>query len=268
MWKFSTAPISWGDEGQQDLYWDALAFNRYGLRVHLTAQPGDAPVRQLDYRTKSDGSLDYVILATSADGKQFQDTWLISAGAATGWDLSSTAFPCLDGLQAMHATGDNLQPGTLTSLAPLQPSPALPASPTEPSLEPRSGTGMDQVFRVSLPPLDQGEVVRQVGLLINGMKTGVDGCHVFWDLETHETRLANDNGVDSRVSIPGHSLANGQCDLLPAGTTYRSGGNTIDLAFHVRFHDSFKGLKQMYLFRKNTKGGNSGLNRAGWWWVE
>ena len=268
MWRTATASLSWGDAGQDELYWDVLAHSRYGAHIHLVAEPEDTPVHLLDFRLERDGSLQSVILARS-DGKRFQEAWLIPAQAGAGWLGGAAIEPCGDGLQALHLAGDNLTLGAFTPIEPVRGGAARPNRAADlPALEPRSGRGLDQVYRVSLSPVDQGEAVRTVGLLINGMKSGVDGCYVFWDLATHEGRLVNDSGEDSKVMAPGGAIGNRQCQLLQAGTTYDSDGNTIRLSYHVKFRDTFKGLKQMFLFRKNTKGGNSGLHRMGWWWVE
>jgi hypothetical protein len=270
MWKSATAGLSWGDVSQDELYWDAFAFKRYGVHMHLTKASQELPVQDLDFRLAKDGSLESVIVARSVDGRRFQELWLISADSRPDPpDLPAgahTVVPCHDAVHALHVTGDDLKLGALTPLV----SPAaaaVEAEPGLPALSPHFGVGQEQTFHLSLSPLDNGEIVKTVGLMFNGMQSGVDACYVFWDVLKRERRLVNDNGEDS-VVVRSDAIGNRQCEFLPDGTDYASDGRTIDLTYHVRFRRSFAGLKQIYLFRKNSKGGHTGLKRMGWWWVE
>ena len=237
LWNNATAALSWeSDRLQAKLYWDAVAYDRYGLRVHLMPRPVRLPVSWLDFRLKKDGALASVVVARSSDGQSVRESW---------------ACP-------VAGSSEQQQPG---------PVPEVALTGAMEALSPNRGEGMEQEFRVSVPRKFQNEELQTVGLLIDRMKRGVEGCYPVWDSVKNQGSLVNDSGQGARPLGPTGSVENAQCALLATGSGFESDGETIAVTFHLRFHQTFQGPKEMYVFREGPRRDNPDLSPGGWWWV-
>ena len=234
LWNDATAALGWEDDFQAKLYWDAVAYDHYGMRVHMMPKAERLPVTWLDFRLEKDGELASVVVSRSTDGKTVQESWACSGGAA--------------------------QPGPVPQVTPA-------VGETVEVVSPSRGEGMERTFRVTVAKQFRGEDAGTVGLLINGIKQGVDGCYVVWDYGKKQEVLVNNNGEGSRPFGPAGSVENRQCELLASGSVYELDGQAITVTFHVKFRDGFRGLKQMYLFREDDRREKFDLRPVGWWWV-
>jgi hypothetical protein len=122
LWNFSTGGLSWGDANQDQRYWDLFAGVRLGLRTHLMkeAGAGAAPLTVLDYSLNRDGGLEGVTLARRADGKHFQEAFMIGRdseeyapgiselGRGREYTTALPAIDCGKGISLTRFTGQDL----------------------------------------------------------------------------------------------------------------------------------------------------------------
>lgn len=133
------------------------------------------------------------------------------------------------------------------------------------TVEPSSGQGRDQVFRVTLASAPGVAPPALIGLLANNGPSGENSCYAFADLRTEQTVLVRDSGSGSDA-LTGPAVSNHQCSLLQADTS-ASKSSPVTASFHLRFNEQFKGPKKLYVIAQKADGSGRGLEQAGEWLI-
>lgn len=145
--------------------------------------------------------------------------------------------------------------------------------PVPVSSNPSSGSssvGAAQRFRFVFSDPDGGAQIAEAGAVFNTSNSVTNACHFSYRASDRILRLFSDDaGGWAGWSIGSDHLLdnNGQCNINTATTTAVVSGTTLELTVDVIFQPGFTGAKTIYLFTKDTPGGDSGRIAVGSWTV-
>src|SRR5208283_2771886 len=110
--------------------------------------------------------------------------------------------------------------------------------PTVVSLTPSSGTGLMQTFSVVISDPAGLTDLKTTHLLFNTSTSGASACSVYYSVASNQLYLYNDAGSTlSAPVVPGSAsmVANSQCTLNGAGSSYSKSGNNLTLNVALTF---------------------------------
>ncbi len=149
-----------------------------------------------------------------------------------------------------------------------------PAQVSVPSVEPASGSGLEQTLTFRFT--DQAGIsdINVVDVLINSELDGQNACFLAY-VPSANTLYLVDNGGDAGgpyagsmvLNGGGGSIQNSQCQINSTGSVATSTGTTLALTLNVTFESAFAGNQIVHLAQVNTSGYTAGWQCVGVWQV-
>ena len=137
------------------------------------------------------------------------------------------------------------------------------------AVNPRSGTGKEQLFTLVYTGDITHNRLSTVRLLVNSTLDGRNACYVYFDVRSTTLHLVNDSGIESRHAAPGQpvTLANSQCELDASRSSVQSLSGPSTLRLSLTFFSAFGGRKNLYTLVEQQNGGSPRFERTGDWTV-
>ena len=139
--------------------------------------------------------------------------------------------------------------------------------PSVTSVTPSSGSGNAAVFTASYADTGGAAALTTVSLLVNVGSNTSFACYVSYNRAANVFTLANDNPGTGQTVVPGGgTVQNSQCQLMGAGSSASSAGNTLTVTVSLAFFPGFAGPQTAYLYAADS-GANTGFVSEGTWTV-
>jgi hypothetical protein len=144
--------------------------------------------------------------------------------------------------------------------------------PARPSVEPASGSGLDQTLTFRFTDAAGSSDINVVDVLINSELDGQNACYIAYVPSANTVYLVDDAGdaggpyAGSMVlNGGGGSIKNSQCQINNTGSAATSTGTTVVLTLNVTFEAAFAGNQIMHMAQVSTGGYTAGWQRVGVW---
>lgn len=145
-------------------------------------------------------------------------------------------------------------------------------TPVPVSVNPSSGVGIRQEYKVSFQVVNGWSDIEVVNVLINSALDGRAACYIAYIPASNTLMLVDDEGNAGGpyrvLALPSQgSVGNGQC-IVHGERSYREEQNTV-IAFtvDVEFMEGFEGSKVIYGAAQGKGARNSDWRRLGVWYV-
>jgi len=140
-----------------------------------------------------------------------------------------------------------------------------------PSVEPASGSGLNQTLTMRFTDSAGPSDIREGDVLINNVLSGKNACDLEYVPSSNTIYLVNDAGAGVAGSMVlnggGGSIQNSQCQINSAGSAATTTGTTLALTLNVTFESAFAGNRIVHLRQVAQSGSSSGWQRVGVWQV-
>ncbi len=147
---------------------------------------------------------------------------------------------------------------------------ATAALPTNVSVAPSSGSGLNQTFSFTYnDPYGVADISR-IQVLFQTTLVGNNACYLAYSPSTNTILLVNDQGTGYAGSATlgsGATIANSQCILNPATSTTSSAGNNLTVNLSLTFMAAFVGVKNINMSAVDNANLFSGWQAMGSWTV-
>jgi hypothetical protein len=198
--------------------------------------------------------------------------WITITGGASGNGPGSAAFTVAanpgPGTRSATLTAAGL-PYVVNQAAPAVPPPNSP--PVVTSLAPGSGSGVTQVFAMTVSDPDGAADLNVLNLLVNYGIDGQSACYLAYTRSANLLSLVNDAGtalVGSVTAGAVGSVSNSACTINGATSSASASGNALALSVSLTFNQSaFSGSRVVYAAARDSTTGNSGWIPRGVWTV-
>lgn len=145
--------------------------------------------------------------------------------------------------------------------------PGQPVAPTVTSLTPSSGSGLNQIFTVTLNDANGVADIASAQFVINPALNGLNSCYISYNRSANAFYLYRDSVNVWQLVYPGTNTgaANNNCALAGTGLTVTASGNSLTITLPLTFNAAYNGANNFYVYVADTAGLNSGWINAGTW---